>query len=105
MGAASFNFDPAAFEPLIEQVVERMLARVQAGENQLNGKLAYSEPEAAALLSLAPHQLRDARLRGEINASRGPKGKILYGKTDLLTYLARGRSGVKDKGSKTEETD
>jgi hypothetical protein len=54
-------------------------------------RLAYLEPEAARLLGLAPHQLRDARLRGEVVATRAG-GRIAYEKSELLAYLVRNRS-------------
>jgi hypothetical protein len=54
-------------------------------------KLAYTEPEAARMLSLHPHQLRDERLRGRVQASVGPGRTVLYSRQDLLDYLAARR--------------
>ena len=53
-------------------------------------KIAFTEPEAAAILSLRPHVLRDARLRGEISGSRVGK-RILYERTELLRFLHQQR--------------
>jgi hypothetical protein len=90
--------EPALLEPLIRAVVEQTIARLdQAREALPDGKLAYSEAEAARLLSLHPHQLRDARLRGEIEASVGPGRKILYSRADLLSYLATRRWAPMEK--------
>ncbi len=90
--ALSLVIDPAALEPLIRNVIEQTICRLDAARAALpNEKLAYTEAESARLLSLNQHQLRDARLRGEIAASVGPGRKILYAKNDLLGYLASRR--------------
>jgi hypothetical protein len=87
--ALQLAVEPAALEPLIRAVIEETLARVEEVRNALPDKLAYTEAESARLLSLHQHQLRDARLRGEIEASVGPGRKILSSRGDLLNYLAR----------------
>ena len=87
----NLELDPETFRPLIEAAAAEAVARVGAVQAQLNGKLAFSEPEAARLLSLEPHQLRDERRRGRIMASVGPGRKILYSREDLLAYLASRR--------------
>ena len=85
--ALQLALDPVALEPLIRAVVEQTIARLDEAREVLSAKLAFGEAEAARLLSLHPHQLRDARLRGEIEASVGPGRKILYSRSDLLAYL------------------
>jgi len=72
--------------PVVEEV-----AAVVASRTGDDGRLAYPEKEAARLLGLAPHQLRDARLRGEVVATRAG-GRIAYEKSELLSYLARNRT-------------
>ena len=74
--------------PIVEAVVAEVLA--QAGPLRAE-RLAYTEPEAAGLLGIRSHQLRDARLRGEITATK-VGGRIGYEKSELLAYLARQRS-------------
>jgi hypothetical protein len=49
--------------PLIRQVVEEVIAALEQFRAQGGDKIAYSEVEAATLLSLRPHQLRDERRR------------------------------------------
>jgi hypothetical protein len=88
---AAFQIDPAALLPLLEMAAEVAVQRFARDQDLLRGKLAFTEPEAAALLSLAPHQLRDARLRGEITASVGPGRRILYQRQNLLDYLTSRR--------------
>jgi hypothetical protein len=73
-------------ESLIRRIAVETIAEFQRGQDRL-GKLAYPEPEAAALLSMEPWQLRDERRDGRIGASVGRGGKILYAKSDLLRYL------------------
>lgn len=91
MAGINLELDPETLKPLIEQAVETALVRLQETQAALNCKLAYSEPEAAALLSLEPHQLRDERRRGRVEASVGPGRKILYTRGQLLAYLASRR--------------
>jgi hypothetical protein len=76
-----------ALRPLVEEVVKATLAQLEAVRATLPDRLAFTEPEAAALLSLQPHQLRDERLRGRIKASVGPGRLILYPRETLLAYL------------------
>lgn len=87
----SLTLDSAGLEKLIQHTVQETVARLEANRNILDDKIAYNEAEAASLLSLEPHQLRDERRRGRIGASVGPGRKILYSKADLLTYLASRR--------------
>jgi len=89
--AITLQIAPAVLEPLVEQVVRQVLVTVEQDRAALTRKLAYSEPEAAALLSMQGHQLRDERLRGRIKASVGPGRRILYTQADLLEYLAQHR--------------
>ena len=75
--------------PLVQAVVAETLATA----NRLQGdRLAYTEQEAAALLGLAKHQLRDLRLRGEISAKRAGRS-WLYGRDELLRFLANTNTG------------
>ncbi len=90
----ALNIDPAVLKPLVEQITRQVVAELQEAQAALGDKLAFLEPEAAALLSLSPTQLRDCRLRGEISASRGP-GRLahLYSRQDLLNYLMSRKNG------------
>jgi len=89
--ALQLAVEPALLEPLIRAIVEQTIARLDQAREVLPDKIAFGEAEAARLLSLHPHQLRDARLRGEIEASVGPGRKILYSRADLLAYLTTRR--------------
>jgi len=90
MAGLNLQLDDNALEPLVRRVAEEVIRHTQ-GENAQFGKLAYGEAEAAALLSLAPHQLRDERLKGRVEASVGPGRKILYSRQQLLDYLSSRR--------------
>lgn len=87
-----------ALRPMIEQVVEATIARLEEVRASLPAKLCYSEPEAAALLGLEPHQLRDERLRGRIGASAIVGRRIRYLHGDLVGYLMSRRQGAEDDG-------
>lgn len=88
MSAISINLDAAALTPIVERVVVEVLAKFDAIRQPMGDKLAYSEQEAARLLSLESHQLRDERLRGRIRASQIVGRRIRYTREDLLSYLS-----------------
>src|SRR5262245_42875001 len=84
----ALTLDPAALRPLIVEIVGEVVAQLQADRARVaEGRLAYSEPEAAELLGLEPHQLRDERRRGRIAASTVVGRRIRYTREDLLAYL------------------
>ena len=85
------TFDQSDLRPLIELVVATTLERLEADRQKAGKRLAYSEPEAAALLGVRPHVLRDARLRGELAGSRVGK-RILYEHGELLRFLQKRRN-------------
>jgi hypothetical protein len=87
------TLDPAAFRPLIEAVVTEVMARLEETRATLpDGRLAYSEEEAAGMLALEPHVLRDERRRGRISASQIVGRRVRYTKADLVDYLMRRRA-------------
>jgi hypothetical protein len=86
------TLDAEALKPLVRAVVEETLAAVRSAEAAVpTDRLCYSEPEAARLLGLEAHQLRDERLRGRIVASKVVGSRIRYQRSDLLDYLAERR--------------
>lgn len=85
-------FSPDALRPLVEQVIDLALARLAEANAALPDRLAYSESEAAALLGLAPHVLRDERRRGRIAASTVVGRRVRYVRADLMTYLMARRT-------------
>jgi hypothetical protein len=76
-------------EPLIKATVVAVIDEIRANEATLGDRLAYPEAEAAALLGIARHVLRDARLRGEIVGHTVGR-KILYSRASLLKLLSDG---------------
>ncbi len=89
--ALSLNLDPKALRPLISVVVAEILAAMEADRDRMGDRMAYSEAEAARLLGLHTHQLRDIRLRKEIGASKIVGGRIAYTRDDLERYLTERR--------------
>jgi hypothetical protein len=83
--------DIADLQPIIAAAVRSTLEAIEAGNAKLPAqRLGYPEAEAAALLGVRRHVLRDARLRGEIKARRLGKGYV-YGRDALLKFLREGR--------------
>ena len=74
-------------DPLIERAIKKTLAEIGPQQSRLDGKLAFSESEAAKLLGIEKHALRDARLRGEVHASKIGK-RIVYSREELQRLLA-----------------
>lgn len=84
------TFDEATLRALVRPIVVEVVAAIgsRVGDDD---RLAYLEPEAARIIGIASYQLRDARLRGEIVATRAG-GRIAYERSELVAYLARNRS-------------
>lgn len=95
----ALHLDAEALKPLVALVVAEALAQLDAARAALDGKLAFPEAEAARLLSLEPHQLRDERRRKRISASVGPGRKILYRRDDLIAYLTDRRWHANGSGT------
>jgi hypothetical protein len=70
------------------------VAQLEADRAKLGSRLAYTEEEAARLLGLEPHQLRDERGRGRITFSRIVGRRIRYTPEDLAEYLRRSRENA-----------
>lgn len=72
--------NPEEFEPIIQRTVERTLEGLDLSQlNAAPQKRYLTEREAAELLGVEPHVLRDARKRGEINFHR-------FGRSVRYTY-------------------
>lgn len=75
-------------KPLVRELIAELLDQFGADPS----RIAYSEAEAAALLGLNSHQLRDARLKGQITGSKLGKSWH-YSRADLIAFLERRRTG------------
>lgn len=82
--------DDEDLQPLIHRVIEATLESIEADRMTLEGRIAFTEQEAAALLGVQRHTLRDARLRGEVTGSKVGK-RIVYSKEELRAFLQRKR--------------
>ena len=82
------QFDEDALRPLIHLAVAAALDRMEEERAKFNGRLAFTEPEAAVLLGVKPHVLRDCRRRGELQGAK-VGSKIVYTRADLLDFLDR----------------
>lgn len=85
----SLNLDFDVLRPLIEKVVSETVQHLSEAQAGLGDRLGYSEAEAAALLGLESHVLRDERRRGRIKAYVIVGRRVRYARQDLIDYLAR----------------
>jgi hypothetical protein len=69
--------------PIVAVVVQEVLA---AGAPVAPERIGYPEREAAGLLGVAPHTLRDCRRRGEISARLVGK-QYVYAADELRRWL------------------
>ena len=88
MSGVRIELDEAVFQSLVDTAVQRALDRIGEERTQLNGRLAYTEPEAAALVGVKPYVLRDCRRRGELPGAK-VGSKIVYSRKDLEAFLER----------------
>jgi hypothetical protein len=66
----SILLDENTLRPLISEVVQQTLAEIHHTSADGKERLAWREDEAAQLVGMQPHQLRDRRLEGEIQATK-----------------------------------
>jgi hypothetical protein len=83
--------DIADLRPVIAAAVRATLDEIQVVDAKLGDRLAYPEAEAAGLLGIAKHSLRDLRLSGQIRGRLAGK-RIVYARSELLRFLAEGDS-------------
>lgn len=91
MVGINLQLEPAVLRPLIREIVSEIIAQMEDAKAKDGDKLCYSEADAARLLGLREHQLRDARLAGKVGCSQITGRRIRYSRGDLLEYLARNR--------------
>jgi len=76
-------------EPLLDAVVSKVMAELRDHDPTLGShRLAYSEAEAATLLGVKSHVIRDARHLGKITPTK-VGGRIAYTRQELVDYLER----------------
>ena len=80
------TFEDTDLRPLIEREVAETVERLEDERAKLGNRLGYPEAEAAALLGVARHTLRDCRLRGEIEGRLVGK-KIIYFRDELIRFM------------------
>ena len=95
MPVANLVINPDELKPLVREIVQAVLAETDQLNHLLKGKLAVTEPDAAAMLGLNPWQLRDLRLAGKIAYCRIVGDRVRYTPEDLIGYLRSTRqSGI-----------
>lgn len=88
---ADIRLDPSELQPMVQSIVAEVLRELEKHRQVHDGRLAYSEAEAADLLGLNQWQLRDLRLAGKIAHARIVGNRIRYTLDDLKAYLRQGR--------------
>ena len=89
-----FDLDLETLRPLVAAVVRETIEQLETERAPLGQRVAFSETEAAELLGLEPHVLRDERRRGRIGASQVAGRRVRYTRQDLLDYLCDRRLAV-----------
>ena len=82
------SFDDADLIPIVERIVAETLRQHGDSQAKVDGRLGYAESEAAALLGVQPHVLRDCRLREEISARKVGK-RYIYSRDSLMNFLSQ----------------
>jgi hypothetical protein len=78
--------DIIELRPVIAEVVRATLAQIDQDRHKMDGRLGFGESEAAELLGLPRHSLRDLRLSGQVKGSRLGK-RIIYQRAELEKLL------------------
>ncbi|RIK73197.1 MAG: hypothetical protein DCC68_25315 [Planctomycetota bacterium] len=78
------EFSESDLRPLVALVVEEVVSKIGGVPDD---RLAFEESEAARLIGVPKHVLRDLRLSGGIEAKKCGK-RALYRRETLLRYLA-----------------
>src|SRR4051794_7530509 len=90
----SLPVHPDALRELVREVAVQVVAELDRDKASLPaGRLCFPEAEAAPMLGLQQHQLRDERLRGRIAYHRVVGNRVMYSRDDLLAYLRERRQG------------
>ena len=88
-GVPALTISAESLTPLVRQAVAAEFERLGA-DGLVLAKEVYSEAELAAVLGVAPHVLRDERLRGRLQGIRVGRS-IRITRADALRYLAERR--------------
>jgi hypothetical protein len=80
--------DNETLRPIVRAAVSEAMEQIAVDRAKFSGRLAFTEPEAAALLGVKPYVLRDCRRRGELQGAK-VGSKIVYTRDDLVEFLDR----------------
>lgn len=95
---AELKLDAAELRPLVREIVTEVLGELEEYRLVYNGRLAFSEQEAADLLGLNSWQLRDLRLAGKIGHTRIVGKRVRYLLEDLTSYLRQNHQSGTNHG-------
>jgi hypothetical protein len=85
-------------KPILAEFAGQLLKEL-GGTPLASGRIGYTEQQAADALGIPKHQLRDARLRGDIRATVYPGMKqIMYSRRALVAFAeGNEKTGAKQK--------
>jgi hypothetical protein len=86
------TFDDSDLAPLIERVARTIMQQLEEQRAAAGDHLAFGEEQAASLIGVPRHVLRDCRRRGEIKGTKVGK-RIVYCREELLIFLERNKTG------------
>lgn len=89
------QLDHEELRPLIKEVVRETLKSTEVLDAKMDDRIGFTEPEAAKLLGVNRHVLRDCRLRNEITARKVGK-RYIYHRAALSDFLLRSDSGLRN---------
>ena len=91
--SVQINLDAESVHPVLQLLSESLLEQLKEQVRQEEPeRLGYTEPEAAVMLGMKAHQLRDERLRGRVECYRVTGNGVRYSRQHLLDYLTRDKS-------------
>lgn len=76
-----FVFSPDDLKPVIAEVVAELLERFGNDD-----RIGFTETEAAQLLGVARHVLRDERLKGRVRHGKVGR-RVIYSRRQLLEFV------------------
>ena len=79
--------DQEELRPLVVEVVLQAIEQSRQLIESGHPRLAFREDNAAALIDMAPHQLRDRRLEGKVTATKlGRSWYYTHGRTSSSSH-------------------
>ena len=86
MSGFQINLDDEVLAPLVARITKQVVEQLDETRAKFGGRLGYTLPEAAAMIGVKPHVLRDARARGEIRGRLIGK-RLIFSRDELIRFV------------------